>query len=66
MTTRLIPLTAHIDEATMTFDIYATRADLGAVDLALASLGTFTFADTGAVATGVYTQGRRGRPAMRR
>ena len=59
-TARLIPLTAHIDEATLTFDIYATRADMGAVDLALTSLGTFNFSGTGAVTTGVYTQGTAG------
>lgn len=59
-TARLIPLTAHIDETTLTFDIYATRADLGAVDLALTSLGTFNFTGTGAATTGAYTQSTAG------
>lgn len=60
MTTRLIPLAAHIDEATLTFDVYAARPDLGAADLALTSLGTFSFTGTGAVPTGVYTPGAAG------
>lgn len=59
-TARLIPLTEHIDEDTLTFAIYVTRPDLGAADLALDSLGTFHFSGTGAVTTGVYTQGTAG------
>jgi hypothetical protein len=60
---RLAPLAAHIDEATMTFDIYGSRADAGAGDLALNSLGTFTFGGTGAVTTGVYIDSADGSPS---
>jgi hypothetical protein len=52
------PLTAHLDEGTLTWsgaNAFSTRSDLGPAEVALNSLGTFTF--SGAVTTGQYYAG---------
>jgi hypothetical protein len=54
------PLTAHLDEATLTWsgaNGFTTRADLSPAEVALTNLGTFTFSDPGAVPTGAYYAG---------
>jgi hypothetical protein len=52
------PLTAHLDEASLTWsgaNAFSTRSDLAAAEVALVSLGTFTF--SGPVTTGQYYAG---------
>jgi hypothetical protein len=48
-----VPLTADIDEGTLTYSIYTSRADLGPSDSLFDSLGYFTFA--GPVTEDTYT-----------